>query len=62
MVKKSVFAVILALVAFAAPARASEGDILIKLNEVIAKQDEILQKLDAVQSELQIVKVRASQK
>ena len=62
MIKKSALAVIFSLIVLAAPARASVGDVLIKLSEVIAKQDQILQKLDAVQSELQIVKIRASQK
>ncbi|GEM_PF-3698055 len=62
MTKKTVFTAILMLVVFAAPARASEADVLHKLNELSAKQDQILQKLDAVQSELQIVKIRASQK
>lgn len=62
MIKKSALAVIFALIVLAAPARASEGDVLSKLNSVLAKQDEILQRLDAVQAELQIVKIRASQK
>lgn len=62
MIKKTVFAALVACAALSAPAAAAESDVLRKLDAVIAKQDEILKRLDAVQAELQIVKVRATQR
>jgi hypothetical protein len=62
VIKRAIFAAIFALTAFSTPVWASEDDVLKKLNDVMTKQNDILQKLDAVQAELQIVKIRATQK
>lgn len=58
MKKAAVFVALLAL-APVAPARANVEQ---KLDQLIEKQNQILQKLDEMKLELQVVKVRATQK
>jgi hypothetical protein len=63
VIKKTVFAALLACAVLSAPpARAAESDLARKLDEVIAKQDETLKQLADIRAELQVVKVRATQR